>query len=59
MANENRAEYFRERRKILKQVAFMVDRERMEKLDALLAHEHLGRTEWFKRVIDEYLSKNK
>ena len=59
MANESRAEYFRERRKMLKQVAFMVDKERMEKLDALLANEHLGRTEWFKRVIDEYISRNK
>ena len=57
MATESRAEYFRERRKKLKQVAFMVDHERIEKLDAILEKEHLGRTEWFKRMIDEYVSR--
>lgn len=57
MANESRAEYFRERRKKLKQVAFMVDHDRIEKLDKILKKENLGRTEWFKRAIDEYVSR--
>lgn len=57
MADESRAEYFRERRKKLKQIAFMIDHERIEKLDAKLNEDHLNRTEWFRRVIDEYTSQ--
>ena len=57
VADTSRAEYFRERRKKMKQVVFMIDKERGEALDTKLREQHLGRTEWFKRVIDEYIGK--
>ena len=57
MTENSRAEYFRERRKIMKQIVFMIDKERGEALDAKLREQHLSRTEWFKRCIDEYLCK--
>ncbi len=57
MAETSRAEYFRERRKMMKQVVFMIDKERGEALDAKLREQHLSRTEWFKRCIDEYLGR--
>ena len=37
MADKSRAEYFRERRKNMKQLVFMVDREKAEQLDQKLA----------------------
>lgn len=57
MAENSRAEYFRERRKAKKQLVFMVDREKAEKLDKKLAERGEGRTEWFRRKLDEELSK--
>ena len=57
MADASRAEYFRKRRAQMKQIVFMLDKERGEALDAKLAEQHLGRTEWFKRVVDEYISE--
>lgn len=57
MAEKSRAEYFRELRKAKKQLVFMVDREKAEALDKKLAERGEGRTEWFKRKLDEELGQ--
>ena len=57
MADKSRAEYFRERRKAKKQLVFMVDRDKAEALDKKLSERDEGRTEWFRRILDEELSK--
>lgn len=53
MAEKSRAEYFRERRKQKKQLVFMVDRDKAEALDRKLEERGEGRTEWFRRKLDE------
>lgn len=57
MADKSRAEYFLELRKTKKQLVFMVDREKAEALDKKLSEKGEGRTEWFKRKLDEELSE--
>ncbi len=57
MADKSRAEYFRELRKAKKQLVFMVDREKAEALDKKLTERGEGRTEWFKRKLDEELGQ--
>lgn len=57
VADKSRAEYFRELRKTKKQLVFMVDREKAEALDRKLAEKGEGRTEWFKRKLDEEIGK--
>lgn len=55
MATKSRAEYFRERRKKLRQLVFMVDPEKAEALDALLMEQGKSRAEWFRGVLNETL----
>ena len=55
VADKSRAEYFRELRKAKKQLVFMVERDKAEALDKKLAERGEGRTEWFKRKLDEEL----
>ena len=57
MPEKSRAEYFRELRKTKKQLVFMVDKEKAEALDQKLAERGEGRTEWFRRKLDEEISK--
>ena len=57
MADKSRAEYFRERRKTKKQLVFMVDKEKAEALDKKLAEQGEGRTEWFRKRLEEEISK--
>lgn len=57
MADKSRAEYFRERRKQKKQLVFMVDRDKAEALDKKLEERGEGRTEWFRRKLDEEISE--
>ena len=57
MAEKSRAEYFRERRKALKQIVFMVDREKAEALDKKLEEKGVSRTEWFRQKVDEELGE--
>ncbi len=57
MADKSRAEYFRERRKQKKQLVFMVDRDKAEALDKKLADRGEGRTDWFRRKLDEEIGK--
>lgn len=56
MAPKSRAEYFRERRKKLRQLVFMVDPEKAEALDALLEKQGKSRAEWFRGVLNETLA---
>lgn len=55
MAENSRAEYFRERRKVKKQLVFMVDRELGEALDKKLSEQGIGRTEWFVNILKKEL----
>lgn len=55
--DKSRAEYFRELRKAKKQLVFMVDKEKAEALDKKLSERGEGRTEWFRRKLDEELSE--
>jgi len=55
--NKSRAEYFRELRKVKKQLVFLVDRDKAEALDKKLAQRGEGRTEWFRRKLEEELSE--
>lgn len=57
MTDKSRAEYFRELRKTKKQLVFLVDKEKAEALDKKLSQRGEGRAEWFRRVLDEELSK--
>ena len=57
MTDKSRAEYFRELRKTKKQLVFLVDKEKAEALDKKLSQRGEGRTEWFRRVLDDELSK--
>ena len=57
MAEKSRAEYFRELRKAKKQLVFLVDRGKADALDRKLSERGEGRTEWFRRVLEEELSK--
>lgn len=57
MADKSRAEYFRNRRKAKKQLVFMVDPQKAEKLDAKLKAEGIGRTKWLRRKIDEEIGE--
>ena len=59
MTDDSRAEYFRERRKIKKQLVFMVDREKAERLEKKLEERGEGRTEWFRRKLDEEIGSEK
>lgn len=57
MAEKSRAAYFRERRKSLKQLVFMVDRDKAEKLDKRLEERGETRIAWFRRKVDEEIGK--
>lgn len=41
----------------MKQLVFMVDKEKAEALDKKLSERGEGRTEWFRKKLDEELSK--
>ncbi len=57
MAEKSRADYFRERRKNLKQIVFMVDRDKAMELDKKLQERGETRTAWFRRKVDEEIGK--
>lgn len=57
VADKSRAEYFRERRKVKKQLVFMVDREKAEALDKKLEKTGENRIEWFRRKLDEEIGE--
>lgn len=53
MAEKSRAEYYRERRKKLRQLVFMVENEKADALDRKLAGKGISRTQWFRKVLDD------
>ena len=57
MAEKSRAEYFRELRKVKKQLVFLVDKEMAEALDRKLTERGEGRTEWFRKKLDEEIGE--
>ena len=57
MSPENRAEYFRERRRKLRQLVFMLDPEKADQLDAKLRQRGESRAGWFRRIVDRELSE--
>lgn len=59
MPDKSRAEYFRELRKNKKQLVFMVDKDKAEALDKKLSETGEGRTQWFRRKLDEELGEQK
>ncbi|WP_295751214.1 hypothetical protein, partial [uncultured Oscillibacter sp.] len=54
---KSRAEYFRERRKILKQFSVLSQRERVEALEAKLKAQGKTKVQWFEEKVDEELGK--
>lgn len=57
MLPESRAEYFRELRKKKKQIVFLLENDKADKLDRILKERGEGRTEWFRRKVDEELKE--
>lgn len=57
MAEKSRAEYFRERRKQLKQFNVSIEREKLERFERFLASTRQTKTEWLNAKIDEELGK--
>lgn len=57
VADPKRTEYFRNRRRSMKQIVFMLDKERAEALDQKLKEIGIGRTEWFRKKVDEEIGK--
>ena len=57
MASKSRAEYFRERRKTMKQCCILPKRERVEALEAKLKEQGKTKVQWFEEKADEELSK--
>lgn len=57
VADSNRTEYFRNRRKSMKQIVFLVDKEKAAALDKKLIDQGIGRTEWFRQKMDEEIGK--
>lgn len=57
MAQESRAEYFRERRKAMKQFSVLMNREKAEALEAKLKQQGKSKAEWLNEKADEELGK--
>lgn len=57
MAEKDRSDYFRARRKSMQQYSFLIDKERAEKFEAKLAKKNIGKTEWFRQKIDEEINR--
>lgn len=57
MAQESRAEYFRNRRERFKIFSVEVEREKMERFEASLRRQKRSKAEWLNEKIDEELSR--
>ena len=55
MANKSRAEYFRERRKTMKQFNVMLQREKIEALEKNIKNKGKTKVEWFEEIVDKEL----
>ncbi len=54
---KSRAEYFRERRKTMKQFNVMLKREKIEALEEKIKQQGKTKVEWFEEIVDKELSK--
>ena len=57
MAQESRAEYFRERRAKFKTFSVEIEREKMERLEKKLGDMNATKASWLNEKIDEELGK--
>ena len=57
MAQKNRAEYFRERRKARKTFSVLAEREKVEALENKLKEMGKNKVQWFNDKVDEELGK--
>lgn len=57
MTEKSRADYFRERRRNMKQLVFMIDKEKGDALDRKLKEKGVGRTEWFRQKVEEEITE--
>ncbi len=57
IAEKSRAEYFRERRKTMKQFNVMLKREKIEALEEKIKQQGKTKVQWFEEKVDEELSK--
>lgn len=57
ISSDSRADYFRELRKKKRQLVFMVDPEKADKLDEKLKSENKSRTSWFREVLDKEIGE--
>ena len=54
---KSRAEYFKERRKKLKDFGVLIEREKLEKLEKKLKENNTTKTGWLNEKIDDELKK--
>ncbi len=57
MANASRAEYFRQRRKTMKQFNVMIRREKIEALEEKIKSQGKTKVEWFEEIVDKELGE--
>lgn len=57
MANKSRADYFRERRKTMKQFNVMLKKEKIEALEEKIRLQGKTKVEWFEEIVDKELEK--
>ncbi len=57
MANASRAEYFRERRKTMKQFNVMLKKEKIEALEEKIKSQGKTKVEWFEGIVDKELGE--
>ena len=56
MTSKSRADYFRERRKNLKQFVVMVDKKKFYEFDEKLKSKNMTKTKWLNEKMDEELA---
>lgn len=57
LADKSRAEYFRERRKTMKQFNVMLKKEKVEALERKLKEQNKTKASWLEEKVDEELGK--
>ena len=57
MANNSRADYFRERRKERKAFNVLLEKEKLERLEEKLKKDNKTKTDWLNKKIDEELEQ--
>lgn len=54
---KSRAEYFKERRKKLKDFGVLIDRDKLEQFEEKLKNKNITKTQWLNEKIDKELKK--